>query len=39
MCPEAVWWRCRRRIVADGLVANGETVLHIIDSGRLDARA
>lgn len=36
MCSEAVWWRCHRRIVTDYLIANGETVLHIMDGGRLD---
>ncbi len=30
MCAEAVWWRCHRRIVADHLIARGETVCHII---------
>jgi uncharacterized protein (DUF488 family) len=35
MCSEAVWWRCHRRIVTDYLIANGETVLHIMDGGRL----
>jgi uncharacterized protein (DUF488 family) len=34
MCSEAVWWRCHRRIVADGLIAQGETVLHIMGQGR-----
>jgi uncharacterized protein (DUF488 family) len=36
MCSEAVWWRCHRRIVADWLIAGGETVLHIMGEGRLD---
>jgi uncharacterized protein (DUF488 family) len=36
MCSEAVWWRCHRRIVADGLIAHGETVLHIMGQGRLE---
>jgi uncharacterized protein (DUF488 family) len=30
MCAEAVWWRCHRRIIADYLIAAGETVLHIM---------
>lgn len=30
MCSEAVWWRCHRRIVADHLIARGETVFHIL---------
>jgi uncharacterized protein (DUF488 family) len=37
MCSEAVWWRCHRRIVADYLIARGETVFHIIGEGRLAA--
>jgi uncharacterized protein (DUF488 family) len=32
MCSEALWWRCHRRLVADHLVAYGDTVCHI-DSG------
>lgn len=36
MCAEAVWWRCHRRIVADHLVARGETVFHIMGQGRLE---
>lgn len=36
MCSEAVWWRCHRRIVADHLIARGETVFHIMGQGRLD---
>lgn len=36
MCSEAVWWRCHRRIVADYLVAGGETVFHIMGKGRLE---
>ena len=35
MCAEAVWWRCHRRIVADYLIAQGETVVHIMGEGRL----
>lgn len=35
MCSEAVWWRCHRRIVADYLIASGETVFHIMGRGRL----
>jgi uncharacterized protein (DUF488 family) len=30
MCAEAVWWRCHRRIVADYLLAAGESVGHIM---------
>jgi uncharacterized protein (DUF488 family) len=36
MCAEAVWWRCHRRIIADYLLARGETVLHLMGSDRLD---
>jgi uncharacterized protein (DUF488 family) len=36
MCAEAVWWRCHRRIVADHLLACGETVFHIMGHGRLE---
>ena len=30
MCSEAVWWRCHRRIIADYLIAAGDTVFHIL---------
>lgn len=36
MCSEAVWWRCHRRIVADYLIAHGESVFHIMGKGRLE---
>jgi uncharacterized protein (DUF488 family) len=36
MCSEAVWWRCHRRIVADHLIARGETVLHILGRGQVE---
>ncbi|HEX8063653.1 MAG TPA: DUF488 domain-containing protein [Allosphingosinicella sp.] len=36
VCSEAVWWRCHRRIVADHLIARGETVLHLMDGGRAE---
>jgi uncharacterized protein (DUF488 family) len=36
MCSEAVWWRCHRRIVADYLIARGETVFHIMGQDRLE---
>jgi uncharacterized protein (DUF488 family) len=40
MCAEAVWWRCHRRIIADYLIAAGETVFHILSAGHIDpARA
>ena len=35
MCAEAVWWRCHRRIIADNLVAGGETVFHITGPGKI----
>ena len=38
MCAEAVWWRCHRRIVADWLIAAGESVRHIMSSRIEDAR-
>jgi uncharacterized protein (DUF488 family) len=36
MCAEAVWWRCHRRIIADYLIAAGETVVHIMGDGKLE---
>ena len=36
MCSEAVWWRCHRRIVADHLIARGESVFHLMDKGRAE---
>lgn len=36
MCAEAVWWRCHRRIIADHLIAAGETVCHIMERGRIE---
>lgn len=36
MCSEAVWWRCHRRIVADHLLARGETVFHILGEDRIE---
>ncbi len=37
MCAEAVWWRCHRRIIADYLLAAGETVFHILGADRIEA--
>jgi uncharacterized protein (DUF488 family) len=37
MCAEAVWWRCHRRIIADYLIAAGETVFHILGPGHVEA--
>jgi uncharacterized protein (DUF488 family) len=36
MCAEAVWWRCHRRIIADYLLAAGETVFHILGRDRIE---
>jgi uncharacterized protein (DUF488 family) len=36
MCAEAVWWRCHRRIIADHLIARGESVFHIMGSDRVE---
>jgi uncharacterized protein (DUF488 family) len=33
LCAEAVPWRCHRSLIADAVVARGETVLHILDAG------
>ncbi len=37
MCAEAVWWRCHRRIIADYLLARGETVFHILTADKIVA--
>ena len=36
MCSEAVWWRCHRRIVADYLIARGESVFHLMGKNKID---
>jgi uncharacterized protein (DUF488 family) len=36
MCAEALWWRCHRRIIADYLIAAGETVFHIVGRGHIE---
>lgn len=36
MCAETLWWRCHRRIIADYLLAAGETVFHILGPGHVD---
>jgi uncharacterized protein (DUF488 family) len=36
MCAEAVWWQCHRRIIADYLIAAGETVFHILGRDRIE---
>jgi uncharacterized protein (DUF488 family) len=38
MCAEALWWRCHRRIIADYLISDGETVFHILGTNNV-ARA
>jgi uncharacterized protein (DUF488 family) len=37
MCSESVWWRCHRRIIADYLLADGRTVLHLMGEGRIES--
>jgi len=37
MCAEAVWWRCHRRVIADYLLAAGESVLHILGHDRIES--
>lgn len=36
MCAETLWWRCHRRIIADYLIAAGETVFHIISATHVE---
>jgi uncharacterized protein (DUF488 family) len=36
MCAEALWWRCHRRIIADYLIAAGESVFHIVGLGHIE---
>ena len=36
MCAETLWWRCHRRIIADYLMAAGETVFHILGPGKVE---
>jgi uncharacterized protein (DUF488 family) len=36
MCAETVWWRCHRRIIADYLLAAGESVFHIVEARRTE---
>jgi uncharacterized protein (DUF488 family) len=33
MCAETLWWRCHRRLIAELLVARGNTVMHLIRPG------
>jgi uncharacterized protein (DUF488 family) len=34
MCAESVWWRCHRRMLADALLVDGWTVVHLMPDGR-----
>lgn len=36
MCAETLWWRCHRRIIADYLLAAGESVFHILTAGHVE---
>ncbi len=36
MCAETLWWRCHRRIIADYLIAAGDTVAHIMGPGKIE---
>ena len=36
MCSEAVWWRCHRRLVADNLIAGGESVFHLMGKNKIE---
>lgn len=36
MCAEVLWWRCHRRIIADYLLAAGESVMHILGLSQID---
>jgi uncharacterized protein (DUF488 family) len=37
MCAEAVPWRCHRSLIADGLVARGISVVHLLSPGHAQA--
>jgi uncharacterized protein (DUF488 family) len=34
MCAETLWSRCHRRLIAELLVARGDTVVHLLGPGR-----
>jgi uncharacterized protein (DUF488 family) len=36
LCAETLWWRCHRRIIADYLIAAGDTVFHILGPGHIE---
>lgn len=35
MCSESLYWRCHRRLVSDYLLAQGDTISHIMPNGDL----
>ncbi len=37
MCAEKLFWKCHRRLLSDYFVAQGVTVEHIMDSGRVQS--
>jgi uncharacterized protein (DUF488 family) len=39
MCAEAVPWRCHRQLLADALVARGESVAHVVSAAAATAHA
>ena len=39
MCSETLWWRCHRRIIADYLLAAGETVFHVLGAAHVEPAA
>lgn len=36
MCAETAWQRCHRQVIADGLLATGADVHHIVGAGRIE---
>lgn len=39
MCAEALPWRCHRSLIADGLVASGVPVVHLLGRGKSQSHA
>ena len=37
MCAESLWWRCHRRMIADGATARGWRVVHVMARGDREA--
>jgi len=37
MCAETLWWQCHRRIIADYLLAAGDTVFHLFGPGHIES--